>query len=275
MATYAIGDVQGCYHSFQHLLRCIRFDASRDSLWLVGDVINRGTGSLPMLRWLYEYQAAIVCVLGNHDLHVLAVAEGLAEPHRSDTVQPLLDAPDSDQLLCWLRHQRMIHFDRHHLMVHAGLLPQWDVAQAMQLGAEVETALRADGYRDFLAGMYGNHPASWTPALSGMDRLRLITNAMTRLRVCTAQGEMDFKFKGKLEHAPLGYLPWFAVAGRRSRDTPVICGHWSMLGLRCSDNIFALDSGCLWGGELSALRLQDHAVFQVPCDPRDSMVQIK
>ena len=270
MATYAIGDIQGCYHSFQQLLERIDFNFSRDRLWLVGDIINRGSGSLQTLRWMYQHQAVVTMVLGNHDLHALAVAEGFVSPHKHDTLQPILAAPDRVELLHWLRHQPMIHAADGYLMVHAGLLPQWDVEQALALGAEVESALRDEGYRDFLANMYGNQPAYWDEDLRGMDRLRLITNAMTRLRACTIDGHMDFQFKGELGDMPAGLMPWFEMPDRRSRDDDILFGHWSAMGLQRRPHLFALDSGCLWGGQLTAMRLQDQQIFQVDCDPKDA-----
>lgn len=274
MATYAIGDIQGCYNTFQRLLERIEFDAANDKLWLVGDLVNRGSGSLEVLRWLYKNRWSIVTVLGNHDLHALAVAEGKIPPRKRDTLQALLDAPDSSMLLGWLRHQSMIHFEHGYLMVHAGLLPQWSAEEALALGAEVEAALRSNDYRDFLGQMYGNLPNRWDTNLQGMDRLRLITNAMTRLRVCTSDGEMDFKFTGALADVPAGTMPWFELPARRSADTTIIFGHWSALGLQQRDKLFALDTGCLWGGELTALRLEDRTIFQVPCSPQDGSLKI-
>jgi len=274
MATYAVGDIQGCFHSFQSLLKKIQFNTATDKLWLVGDLINRGSGSLQVLRWMFEHQSSIVTVLGNHDLHTLVVAEGFVNAHRSDTIQALLDAPDADELLKWLRNQPLLHFEHCHLMVHAGLLPQWTATNAQSLAQEVHEALRADSYREFLKHMYGNQPAQWDEALAGWDRLRVITNAMTRLRICSQAGEMEFRFKGELANCPLGLSPWFEVADRASVDTPIIFGHWSALGLYIANNVYALDTGCLWGGALTALRLDDKAVFQVPCDADDAPISI-
>jgi len=274
MATYAIGDIQGCFHSFQSLLKKIQFNPALDYLWLVGDLINRGSGSLEVLRWVFDHQSSIVSVLGNHDLHTLVVAEGFVNAHRSDTIQPLLDAPDADTLLSWLRHQPLLHFANDHLMVHAGLLPAWTPSQAQLLGQEVHQALCADNYREFLKHMYGNQPVQWDEALTGWDRLRVITNAMTRLRICSQAGEMEFEFKGELSNRPAGYVPWFEIAGRASADTPVIFGHWSALGLHMANNVYALDTGCLWGGALTALRVDDKAVFQVPCHVDDAPISI-
>lgn len=269
MSTYAIGDLQGCYHSFQDLLQRIDFNPSRDRLWLVGDLVNRGTGSLQVLRWLYQHRACVVTVLGNHDLHTLVVAEGIAKAHRSDTLQQLLAAEDAPLLLTWLRHQPLIHAEHGYVMVHAGLLPDWSIAQALALGEEVCAALRADDYRQFLLAMYGNTPARWQDNLQGMDRLRAITNAMTRLRICSADGEMEFRFKGELADIPAGYQPWFDLPDRLSKGVPIIFGHWSALGLVEQPNLFALDTGCLWGRSLTALRLEDKHIVQVPCNPLD------
>ncbi len=274
MATYAIGDIQGCFHSFRNLLKQIGFQPESDRLWLVGDIINRGSGSLEMLRWVYEHQDVLVMVQGNHDLHTLAVAEGYVPQHKSDTLQPLLDAPDADRLLTWLRHQPLVHQAQGFLMVHAGLLPQWSAEDALRLAGEVESALRGAGYRDYLAQMYGNQPLQWDESLQGMDRLRLITNVMTRIRTCTPAGEMNLKFSGTLADIPAGYLPWFDVPDRKSADTTIIFGHWSALGLRQRPNLYALDTGCLWGGKLTAMRLEDHAIYQVPCAAEDSPLQI-
>lgn len=269
MATYAIGDIQGCYYAFQDLLEKISFNPATDKLWLVGDMVNRGSGSLEVLRWCYQHQENIRVVLGNHDLHALVVAHGMKSPHRSDTLQALLDAPDSLMLLDWLRHQHLIWVEDDYAMVHAGLLPQWTIRQAQMLAREVEAALQDPEYPVFLRHMYGNEPAVWNDALEGYDRLRIITNTFTRLRVCSAIGEMEFSFKGEVQNVPERYMPWFDVPGRRSADTVIICGHWSALGLHIQDNLCALDTGCLWGGALTAMRLNDRAVFQVLHDSRD------
>jgi bis(5'-nucleosyl)-tetraphosphatase (symmetrical) len=274
MATYAIGDLQGCFFSFQDLLKKIQFNPVHDRLWFVGDLINRGPGSLDVMRWMLEHQSSVVTVLGNHDLHTLVVAEGFVSAHRSDTIQSLLDAPDAPELLRWLRHQPLVHFEHGYLMVHAGLLPEWTVDQAMALGAEVHLALQAPNYREFLQHMYGNDPKRWDDGLNGWDRLRVITNAMTRLRICSADGEMEFKFKGELQNIPDGYQPWFELSHRASVNTPIVFGHWSALGLQHKNNVYSLDTGCLWGGHLSAMRLEDRQIFQVPCHPDDSPLKL-
>ncbi len=274
MATYAIGDLQGCFFSFQDLLKKIQFNPAHDRLWFVGDLINRGPGSLNVMRWMLEHQSSVVTVLGNHDLHTLVVAEGFVSAHRSDTIQSLLDAPDAPELLGWLRNQPLVHFEHGYLMVHAGLLPEWTVDQAMALGAEVHLALQAPNYREFLQHMYGNDPKRWDDGLNGWDRLRVITNAMTRLRICSADGEMEFKFKGELQNIPDGYQPWFELSHRASVNTPIVFGHWSALGLQHKNNVYSLDTGCLWGGHLSAMRLEDRQIFQVPCHPDDSPLKL-
>ncbi|MEI7916239.1 MAG: symmetrical bis(5'-nucleosyl)-tetraphosphatase [Methylophilaceae bacterium] len=274
MATYAVGDIQGCFHSFQALLKKIHFNPSEDKLWLVGDLINRGSGSLEVLRWVFDHQSSVFTVLGNHDLHTLVVAEGFVSPHRSDTIQALLDAPDAPVLLNWLRHQPLIHMDQQYLMVHAGLLPQWSATKAKELANEVHVALRSDNYPEFLKHMYGNQPVCWDDNLIGWDRLRVITNAMTRIRIASETGEMEFKFKGELQNVPLGYIPWFEVPERASASTPIIFGHWSALGLHMTKNVYALDTGCLWGGALTAFCLEDKSIFHVPCHPLDAAISI-
>jgi bis(5'-nucleosyl)-tetraphosphatase (symmetrical) len=273
MAIYVLGDIQGCYTEFEQLLELIEFDQNKDQLWLVGDLVNRGPASLQVLRRVKALGAAAVTVLGNHDLHLLAVAAGVAEQQRSDTLDEILQAPDRDELLGWLRQQRMLHVHGEHVMVHAGLLPEWTVAQAQGLAREVEQALRGADYVTFLEKMYGNTPQQWDDALTGYKRLRVITNAFSRLRVCSAQGEMQYKFKGEVKDMPQGYLPWFEVPGRASAQATVLFGHWSALGLLVRPNVIALDTGCLWGGTLTAIRLEDRKLFQVACltesAPRD------
>lgn len=275
MATYAIGDIQGCYYAFQALLARLKFDQDKDQLWLVGDLINRGSGTLEVLRWCYAHRNSLRIVLGNHDLHAIVVAAGIVAAHRGDTLQSLLAAADRDVLLDWLRHQPLVYQDADYLMVHAGLLPQWTVDQTMAYAAEVESALRGENYLHFLTHMYGNLPNCWTPDLTGVDRLRVITNAATRLRICTADGEMEFKFKGELQDIPHGYMPWFDVPSRASKDTQVIFGHWSALGLQQRKNLFALDTGCLWGGKLTAMNLNTKEIVQVDAHPLDRPVAIQ
>lgn len=265
MAIYTVGDIQGCYHELVHMLELIQFDKEEDQLWLVGDLVNRGADSLSVLRLVKSMGDAAITVLGNHDLHLLAVAAGVAELHHSDTLDEILAAPDREELLTWLRHQRMLHVQDDFVLLHAGLLPDWSVQKAQQLAHEVEQALRGADYITLLEKMYGNTPDKWDDALTGYIRLRVITNALTRMRICSVAGEMQFKFKGELGDVPQGYLPWYALPQRASADATVVFGHWSALGLIVKPNVIALDTGCLWGGNLTAIRLEDRKLFQVKC----------
>ena len=265
MSIYAVGDIQGCYHELEQMLELVQFDQSNDKLWLVGDLVNRGTDSLSVLRLVKSMGDAAITVLGNHDLHLLAVAAGVAELHHSDTLDAILAAPDRDELLTWLRRQRMLYVQDNVVLLHAGLMPEWSVQQAQQLAHEVEQTLRGDDYILFLERMYGNTPHQWDKNLKGLSRLRVITNALTRMRICNVQGEMQFKFKGEVGDVPEGYLPWFEIPQRVSADATVVFGHWSALGLIVRPNVIALDTGCLWGGNLTAIRLEDRKLFQVKC----------
>lgn len=260
MATYAIGDVQGCYDELQALLAEFRF-TERDRVWFVGDLVNRGPKSLEVLRFVRELGDRAVVVLGNHDLHLVTQHEGFAKPRKDDTFTDVLEAPDRGDLADWLRMRPMMHVEGDYAMVHAGLLPQWAVPKAVDLASEAEHALRGRKYRDFLANMYGSKPDEWRDELKGWDRLRVIVNAMTRMRFCTPEGKMDFQAKGA--KAPKGYRPWFDL--RPKERARLVCGHWSALGLKVTERVAALDSGCVWGGKLTALRLEDRTVFAVPC----------
>jgi len=265
VATYAIGDVQGCCDALHALLGEVGFSTSRDTLWFVGDLVNRGTQSAQVLRFVRSLGERAIVVHGNHDLHTLAVAAGKAKRRADDTLEDLLGAPDRDELLDWLRMRPLLHVDREYVMVHAGLLPSWSLAQAADLAAEVEAALRAPAHLELYPSLYGSKPAAWSDALRGAERLRVIVNAMTRMRFCTPDGAMDFSVKGALEKALPGYLPWFEVPDRRTRGVPIVCGHWSALGLRITPDLLALDTGCVWGGRLTAIRLEDRRVFQTAC----------
>jgi len=260
MATYAIGDVQGCFDELQALLRKIGFNALHDRLWFVGDLVNRGPKSLEVLRFVRGLGDRAVVVLGNHDLHLITQYEGFERKRTEDTFTDVLGAPDAKALVDWLRARPMMHVEGHWAMVHAGLLPQWTVSVALSLAKEVETSLRAPGYRDFLARMYGSKPERWGDALEGWDRLRVIVNAMTRMRYCTPDGRMEFHAKGAAP--PPGHLPWFEA--RKAAEAKLVFGHWSALGLKLDERIAALDTGCVWGGSLSALRLEDRWLAQVP-----------
>ena len=265
MAIYAVGDIQGCHTKLVQLLEKIRFDPQLDKLWLVGDLVNRGPDSLRVLRLVKSLGESAITVLGNHDLHLLAVAHGTSRLHRGDTLDEILNAPDREELLTWLRNQRLLHVEGEFVLVHAGLLPGWTLEQAAGLAREVEAALQSDDYVDFLAHMYGNQPNAWTDDLTGYERLRVITNALTRMRICTERGKMEFNFKAELQNIPPGYRPWFDIPERESRNSTVIFGHWSALGLLIRPKAIALDTGCLWGGPLTAIRLEDREVIQVEC----------
>lgn len=265
MSTYAIGDVQGCYDALRRLLDSFDFDPDRDMLWFVGDLVNRGPQSVETLRFVRSLGERAVTVLGNHDLSLFVIAAGFSKPHRGDTFDSILQAPDRDELLHWLRHQKLMHAGEGYAMVHAGLLPEWTIARALELAREVETAFRTDDHVDLLRHMYGNKPDRWDDRLTGHDRLRVIVNAMTRLRLCDAGGRMEFSHKTGLENTPAGFMPWFDVPGRANSDTPVVCGHWAALGLVVRRDVIAIDTGCVWGRDLTALRLHDRRLFQLQC----------
>ena len=276
MAIYAIGDIQGCYNELQQLLEKLHFDPSADRLWLTGDLVNRGPRSLEVLRLVRSLGSKAVTVLGNHDLHLLALWQHHHRHFKSnDTLAAIFAAPDGEELLDWLRCQPLMHYDAQldFAMLHAGLPPQWDLQQALACAAEVEAVLRSDRFDEFLGHMYGNKPDLWSANLSGWDRLRFIVNCLTRLRFCTLEGKLDFKHKGHPGEQPgKDHLPWFQLPQRKSRDTRIVFGHWSTLGLYQSDNVHAIDTGCLWGGSLTALKLEDGSLTALPCsgysDPR-------
>lgn len=259
MAVYAVGDLQGCLEPLKCLLDDVRFTPGNDRLWLVGDLINRGPQSLETLRFLYSIRDSLVCVLGNHDLHLLAASRHSERLKKSDTLREILEAPDCHELLVWLRRQKLMHYDaeRNVAMTHAGIPPQWSLKKALKLAGEVEQALQDDKlYERFLANMYGNEPARWDNDLEGVTRLRVITNYFTRMRFCTADGKLDLKGKEGIETAMPGYAPWFSHKQRKTRDVKIIFGHWAALEGRCDEpGVFALDSGCVWGGSLTLLNV--------------------
>lgn len=257
MAVYAIGDVQGCYRELQLLLVSLRFDPVQDRLWFAGDLVNRGPHSLEVLRYVRDLGDAALTVLGNHDLHLLAAAVDPTRVKARDTLHPILDAADRDELLDWLRRRPLLHHDAAlgYTLVHAGLPPQWDLAQAQACAQEVEQVLRSTEYADFFTQMYGDEPDRWADELNGWGRLRFITNAFTRLRYCDSDGRIALGHKGAPGSQPAGLIPWFEVPHRRSRGLNILFGHWSTLGPHTAPGIYGLDSGCLWGGQLTALRL--------------------
>jgi bis(5'-nucleosyl)-tetraphosphatase (symmetrical) len=270
MAVYAIGDLQGCLDPLQRLLDRIRFDPARDRLWFCGDLVNRGPASLAALRFVRQLGDRAVTVLGNHDLHLLATAWAGSRPRKKrDTLDEVLAAPDREELLEWLRRRPLLHHDPvlDCTLVHAGLPPQWDLADAQAAARELESVMRGDRVVDFLRQMYGDQPDRWTPELAGTERLRFIVNAFTRLRYLRSDGSMDFDCKETPDHAPPGLIPWFRFPGRRSAGLKLIFGHWSTLGELTHDGAHGLDTGCVWGGRLSALRLDDFERSCVECGP--------
>lgn len=264
MATYAIGDIQGCYPALQRLLERVAFDLLKDRLWIVGDLVNRGPQSLQVLRLLRDLGAAATVVLGNHDLYLLMVAAGYQRREDDDTLYQVLEAPDRDELLQWLKCQPLMHVEGDYVLVHAGLLPGWTVARAQELADEVAAALIGPDSKDFLLHLAGNKPDRWSDDLQGVERLRVVVNAMTRMRFCTADGSMALRAKGPPDKAPPGTMPWFVAPDRFSRTHTIVCGHWSALGFYRAPGLIALDSGAVWGGKLTAVRLEDGAVIQVP-----------
>lgn len=262
LTTYAIGDIQGCYQELQALLQVIDYSGSRDTLYLLGDLVNRGPDSLSILRWAYAQGDAVRVVLGNHDLHLLAVAAGVSAIKSADTFQAVLQAHDCVQLLEWLRAQPLIRRDSGCLFVHAGLYPAWSPEQAVQLAAEAMAALRESGSEGFRA-LYGDQPGNWSDALSGWSRHRFVVNACTRMRFVKDDGALDLRYKGEREHAPAGLRPWFEVPRRFPAET-VVFGHWSALGLLSRPDVIALDTGCVWGRTLTAISLPSRVVHAVP-----------
>ena len=272
MSLYLIGDLQGCDAPLKRLLDEIDFSPSRDTLYLLGDLVNRGPDSLAVLRRLRGLGEAAQCLLGNHDLHLLAVWQGIRPQGKSDTLSEILVAPDCDDLLNWLRQRAMAISAHGWLMVHAGVLPQWTAAQTLKLAGEVEQALRDSHFKDFLSTVFGNTPTQWKESLQGHDRLRVIVNALTRIRFCTPDGEMEFAAKNSLATAAPSCERWFEVAQRASRNQRIAFGHWSTLnaGGAVHENTLALDTGCVWGGCLSAARLGtlpgEYELIQVNCE---------
>lgn len=269
MNTYVIGDLQGCHRPLLELMA--RIDATSPAsaptptLLFAGDLVNRGPDSLATLRTVIGLGDRAKTVLGNHDLHLLAVSQGIRKMHRTDTLHDILQAPDRDALLDWVRRQPLATMQDGHLLVHAGIVPQWSAAQTLALAAEVETALRGPHWVDFLREMYGNKPDRWDDALTGTDRLRCIVNILTRIRFCDADGVMDFDTKEGIANALPGMMPWFEVPNRRTEDVTMVFGHWASLGLIQRPNLISLDTGCVWGGKLTAVCLEDRSVIQVDC----------
>jgi bis(5'-nucleosyl)-tetraphosphatase (symmetrical) len=257
MSVYAVGDVQGCYDELARLLDKLNPVAGRDEVWFVGDLVNRGPRSLDVLRLVADLGRIAVVTLGNHDLHLLALALAGDVPVAGDDLRAVLEAPDADRLIGWLRQRPLAHYrpDLNTLMVHAGVPPQWDPLQTVKLAREVERSLQGPEGPEFLAAMYGQQPDQWSAGLRGMDRLRFITNCLTRIRLCTPDGRLDLSAKVSPEDAPEGLVAWFAAPGRATASVRVVFGHWSTLGLLQRKNLLGLDTGCVWGGALTAARL--------------------
>ena len=275
MALYAIGDLQGCYDELRQLLDRVNFDPVGDKLWFVGDLVNRGPHSLEVIRFIKGLGKQAVTVLGNHDLHLLALSVGQLRHKGQDdhTLDPILYAGDRDELLHWLRNRPLMHYSKKYRfsLIHAGLAPQWTIETAAKLAREVEATLQGDGFHDFCYQMYGNKPSRWSNSLKGMERLRFITNCFTRLRYCDVHGNLALKESGRPGTQHQACIPWFQVPTRASRHNPILFGHWSTLGYHQSNNIWALDSGCLWGGKLTAVKVREKkppAPIQINCPKR-------
>ena len=268
MATYAIGDIQGCFTQFRCVLDDAEFDPAQDTLWVAGDLVNRGPDSLSTLRYIKSLGNSAKVVLGNHDLHMLAVAYGIKGAHPSDTLDEVMNAPDAEELFTWLRQQPLLYYcaERNYALVHAGLAPQWSIDQALALNQEVETVLQGPDFKDFLFHMYGDEPDQWSDNLSGWERLRVITNHFTRMRLCDANDHLDLRHKHGLEDVRSGFKPWFAHTHRKTRHINILFGHWAALeGESNEDHVFALDTACVWGGRLTMMRLEDHRLFSCNC----------
>lgn len=271
MATYAIGDIQGCLAPLKALLDRLNFDPARDRVWFTGDLVNRGPDSLEVLRFVHALGDSALTVLGNHDIHLLAIANGHAKLKSRDSLQTILDAEDGPELLRWLRHRPLMHWDTQYdmVLVHAGILPGWTLEEAQDYAGEVTDALRGDQHQAYFEHLYGNEPDLWDPALTGWDRLRFITNVFTRMRYCADDARLMMDYKGSPGTQPFGYTPWFEHPARREKDrVRVIFGHWSTLGFREDHQVLALDTGCLWGGSLTAVRIDDPALprTSLPCE---------
>jgi bis(5'-nucleosyl)-tetraphosphatase (symmetrical) len=272
MAVYAIGDIQGCYAELRQLLDTIRFDPAKDKLWFVGDLVNRGPESLECLRFVKSLGDRAIVTLGNHDLSLLMIMAGAKQLTGHHTTGDVLRAKDRDEIFDWLRHRPLLHHDPEldYVLIHAGLPPQWDIATATRCARELESCLRGNDYLQYFQNMYGDKPDLWSEDLRDAERLRFITNCFTRMRYCTREGKLDLKAKGKPEKQQSGLYPWFQVPDRRSSDARILFGHWSTLGLVQQNNVTSLDTGCVWGGSLTAMRLdlKNPQFFSIACTPK-------
>lgn len=264
--VWMIGDIQGCCSSLDKLLAHPLIAQDPEArFWFAGDLVNRGPQSLATIRYLMQIKERSVVLLGNHDLHLLAVAAGVRSPGKNDTLREILMAPDAGEIIDWVRHQKLAHFENEHLMVHAGVLPKWDTQKTLALAGEAEQALQGKNWRKAIEKMYGNEPNQWKDDYTGGKRLRAIVNALTRLRMCTPKGQMALAIKSSPGEHHEGLVPWFDVADRATRDITVVFGHWSTLGLLIRPDVICLDTGCVWGGHLTAVRQSDKMLIQIPC----------
>jgi bis(5'-nucleosyl)-tetraphosphatase (symmetrical) len=266
MALYAIGDLQGCYDELLRLLDAISFNEHNDQLWFVGDLVNRGPKSLETLRYIKSLGDSAVTVLGNHDLHLLAAACASPSANKKEALTQVLLAPDRDELIDWLRHRPLFHHNEHFCMVHAGIPPQWDFNLTQKMAEIVQRELRASHYKNILKAMYGDKPDIWSPLLRGASRLRFIINCFTRMRYCDKEGRLDFNFNGPPGSQPNTLMPWFNVPNRKKFDKKIVFGHWSSLGFYEDNHCYGIDTGCLWGGQLTALKLGEEVKrFSINC----------
>jgi len=271
MATYAIGDIQGCLTSLENLLNHIAFNPSRDRLWLVGDLVNRGPDSLGVMRFVKNLGSSCIMVLGNHDIHLLAIHAGITSEQKNDTLQPILKAPDCDELVGWLRQQPLFYQESPYILVHAGILPQWSMDHTRELAGEVEAALQSECYQDSLATLYRSHTCKWKEDLLFEERIGFTTNVLTRMRVCSSEGQINLSFKDRPERTPPGYSPWFLHPAISPRSETIIFGHWSALGTYITDQYVGIDDGCIWGHNLVAFRLEDRKTFSSPCTDQEML----
>lgn len=255
MSTYAIGDIQGCFDDLLRLLDAIQFDEQSDQLWFVGDLVNRGPKSLETLRFIKSLDNAAVTVLGNHDLHLIATAYKQRKPRKKDSLDLILQATDRDELLHWLRHQALFHYNPDFCLLHAGLPPQWNFSRTKKMARKAEKMLQGNEHADFFKAMYGDKPDIWSTELKGFEKIRFILNCFTRIRFCQSDGRLDFKHNGAIGTQPEHLMPWFSVPERQSANMRIIFGHWSTLGYYQGHNCYGIDTGCLWGGQLTAIKL--------------------
>jgi len=266
MSIYAIGDIQGCFDDLLRLLDVIKFDDKSDQLWFAGDLVNRGPKSLETLRFVKSLGSSAITVLGNHDLHLLATAYKQRKPHKKDSLTHILQADDCDELLTWLRHLPLFHYNDKFCLLHAGLPPQWNFKKTKAMALKAEKVLQGEHYLEFFKTMYGDQPNVWSTDLKGMDKIRFIINCFTRIRYCDEKGQLDFKYSGAVGSQPAPLIPWFTVANRQSKEMNIIFGHWSTLGYYHDNNCYAIDTGCLWGGQLTAIKLGENKVKRISID---------